>query len=76
MNSRRFMPDMDLSHPVRWVSRTLSLARRGRAVLGARLNRSESVGTRLVYLWNGVGDNLVEQLAGRHDRRSYEIWEE
>jgi hypothetical protein len=42
MNSRRCMFDMGLSHPVQPVSRTLSLARRDRLVLGADLKRSES----------------------------------
>src|SRR5262245_39449364 len=44
MNSRRCMPNMGLAppHPVRRVSRTLSLARRDWLVLGATLNRSES----------------------------------
>jgi hypothetical protein len=42
MNWRRFMFDMGLSHPVQPVSRTLSLARRDRLVLGADLKRSES----------------------------------
>jgi hypothetical protein len=58
------MPDMGVSHPVRWASRTLSLARGNPQVRWAILNRSEPAGTRLVHLWDGVGDNVVEQLAG------------
>jgi hypothetical protein len=64
MNWRRFMPDMGVSHPVRWVSRTLNLARGNPQVLWAILNRSEPAGTPLVHVWNGVGDDVVEQLAG------------
>ena len=37
-NSRRFIPDMGVSQPVRWVSRTLSLARSDPQVLGALLD--------------------------------------
>jgi hypothetical protein len=46
---------------VRWVSPTLSLARGNPQVLW---DRSEPAGTPLVHFWNGVGDDIVEQLAG------------
>jgi hypothetical protein len=45
---------------VRWISRTLSLARGNPQVFWAILNRSEPAGTRLVHLW----DDVVEQLGG------------
>src|SRR5262249_19286162 len=60
-----------LSHPLWWVFLTISLARSDPQVLCAILNRSEPAGTRLVHLWNCVGDKLVEQLPARHDRRLY-----
>src|SRR5262249_2825682 len=44
MKSRRLRADMGSPHPLQPVSRTLSLARRDRPVLGATLNRSVSGG--------------------------------
>jgi hypothetical protein len=49
---------------VRWISRTLSLARGNPQVFWAILNRSEPAGTRRVHLCDGVGDDVVEQLGG------------
>jgi hypothetical protein len=48
MNSRRFMLDMGVSHPVRWgLPRPQSSTRQNPHVLWAILNRSERAGTRL-----------------------------
>ena len=46
MKLRRLMTDMGSPRPVQPVSRTLSLARTDPQVLAARLNRSQSVGSR------------------------------
>jgi hypothetical protein len=46
------------------VYHRLRLPHASEQVLGLDLNRSEPAGAGLVPLWNGVGDDVVEQLAG------------